>query len=74
MRQGRKQGVLEHALRAQKNDYVFEWGEERRSLSTFYYTDFYITSYYIFYTASSRTQEFLNLSNSKTTIETLLVV
>ena len=27
-----------------------------------------------FYTASSRTQEFLNLSNSKTTIETLLAV
>lgn len=44
VRQGRKQRVLEARSRAPQNDYVFEWEEERRSLSTRYYTAFHITS------------------------------
>ena len=42
--QGRKQGVWEARLRAHLNDYVFEWEEERRSLSTRHYTAIDITN------------------------------
>ena len=45
--EGENKEFWKHALRAHLNDYVFEWEEERRSLSTFYYTAINITSYYI---------------------------